>query len=149
LSLRLELAPSRRLAAAIVAAHAAAAAAVLTVLDGFAGVFLALALLALGAAAAWSRALLRARASVRSIELGGALPVFHLASGEALPAAVGARRYVSRLLVTLPVGAPHFSPWGRTLLVSADMLRPEEFRRLRIWALWDRLPGVAAAQLPA
>jgi hypothetical protein len=142
LSLRLELAPSRRLAALIVAAHAAAAAAVLAVLDGFAGVLLALALVALGVAAAWSRALLLASASVRSIELGGPLPVFHLRSGQALPAAVGARRYVSRLLVTLPVA-------GRTLLVTADMLGPAEFRRLRIWALWDRLPGVAAPQLPA
>jgi hypothetical protein len=29
------------------------------------------------------------------------------------------------------------------------MLPAAEFRRLRIWALWGRLPGVAAAQLPA
>jgi hypothetical protein len=145
LILRLELVPSRRLAAAIVIAHAAAAAAVLAVLDGFAGVLLAVALLALGAAAARSRALLRAGASVRSIELGGPLPVFRLAGGEALPAAVGARRYVSRLLVTLPLARP----LGRTLLVTADMLGPAEFRRLRIWALWNRLPGVAAPQLPA
>jgi len=129
----------------MVMAHAAAAAAVLAVLDGFAGVFLALALVALGVAAAWSRALLRARGSVRSIELGGPLPLFHLASGKTLPAAVGARRYVSRLLVTLPLERP----LGRTILVTADMLHPEEFRRLRIWALWNRLPGVAAPQLPA
>jgi len=143
--LRLELAPSRRLAAAIVAAHAAAAAAVLTVLDTVTGAVLALALVALGVAAAWSRALLRAKASVRAIELGGPLPVFHLSRGESVAARVGRRRYVSRILVTLPVARP----LGRTLLVTADMLGREEFRRLRIWALWDRLPGVAARQLPA
>jgi hypothetical protein len=27
------------------------------------------------------------------------------------------------------------------------MLEPREFRRLRIWALWGRLPGVAGEQL--
>jgi len=37
----------------------------------------------------------------------------------------------------------------RTLLVTADMLGAQEFRRLRIWALWNRLPGVAAKQLTA
>ena len=140
--LRLELAPSRRLAAAIVLAHAAAAAAVLTILGSATGAILALALFALGVAAAWSRALLGASASVRAIELGGPLPVFRFAGGESISAEVGPRRYVSRLLVTLPLA-------GRTVLVTADMLGPAEFRRLRIWALWDRLPGVAAAQLPA
>jgi hypothetical protein len=29
------------------------------------------------------------------------------------------------------------------------MLPADDFRRLRIWALWGRLPRVAAAQLPA
>jgi len=143
--LRLELAPSPRLAAAIVLAHAAAAAALFTIVDGFPGRLLALAVLALGIAAARSRALLGAKASVRSIELGGLLPVFRLGSGENIAAPVGARRYVSRLLVTLPLGRP----LRRTLLVSADMLEPAEFRRLRIWALWNRLPGVAAPQLTA
>ena len=45
----------------------------------------------------------------------------------------------------LPLG----SPLRRTLLVSADMLGVEEFRRLRLWALWNRLPGVAPKQLAA
>jgi hypothetical protein len=45
-------------------------------------------------------------------------------------------------------------PYGRNaLLVSADMLGAQEFRRLRIWALWNRIPadrrGVAAEQRPA
>ena len=101
--------------------------------------------LALGLAAAWSRALLRAPGSVRAIHLGGAQPVFELANGDSFPAAVGERRYVTRYVVALPVKAP----LSRTLLVTADMLGAQEFRRLRIWALWNRLPGVAAKQLHA
>jgi hypothetical protein len=143
--LRLELAPSRWLAAGIVLTHLAAAASVYTVLPGWTGALLAAALLALGAAAAWGRALLRSGASVRAIELGAAQPVFELASGERLAAEVAARRYVTRYVVALPLGRP----LSRTLLVTADMLGREEFRRLRLWALWNRLPGVAAKQLIA
>ena len=94
--------------------------------DGL-GAALGVALVALGLAAAWSRALLRGRDAVRSLELSrGAL--------------AGRRRYVSRFLVTLPLR-------GRTLLVTADMLEPREFRHLRIWALWGELPAVAGEQL--
>jgi len=128
-----------------VLAHAAAAAALWLVLPGLAGAALAVAFLALGSAAAWSRALLRAPGSVRAIELGGATPVFRLADGTELAAPVAARRYVTRYVVALPLG----SPLRRTLLVSADMLGVEEFRRLRLWALWNRLPGVAPKQLAA
>jgi hypothetical protein len=123
----MELAPSPRLAAAIVALHAAAAACAALVLPGGAGVLLAAAFLALGLAAAWSRALLGSRNSVRAIELGEAGATLELAGGERLPAQLG----------------------PRTLLVTADMLSDDSFRSLRIWALWGRLPGVAAKQLPA
>jgi hypothetical protein len=115
------------------------------VLTGIAGAALALALIALGAAAAWSRALLRAARSVRAIELGGTMPLFRLADGTAVAAPVAARRYVTRYVVALALGRP----LRRTLLVSADMLGREEFRRLRLWALWNRLPGVAPKQLAA
>jgi hypothetical protein len=140
---RLELKPSAALAGAIIAAHAAAGTAACLVLPGMSGAVLAVLFVALGVAAAWSRALLRAAGSVRAIELGGAQPVFELANGDSFPAGVGARRYVTRHVVTLPVGAP----LSRTLLVTGDMLGAQEFRRLRIWALWNRLPGVAAKQL--
>ena len=143
-ALRLALAPSRRLALAIVALHAGAAACVLAALPGLAGGLLALAFVALGLAAAWSRALLRSRASVRAIEIAGASLVLELASGEKLPAEVAERRYVRRLAVTLPLLRPR-----RTILVTADMLPAADFRRLRIWALWGKLPGAAAARLPA
>ena len=140
--LRLTLSPSPRLALAIVSLHAAGAACVLLVM-GVSGAVLALALLSLGAAAAWSRALLRSGSSVRALELAGPALTIALANGDRVAARVGERRYVSRLAVTLPLR----QPW-RTILVSADMMPADDFRRLRIWALWGRLPGVAAAQRP-
>ena len=142
-TVRFQLSPSLLLATLLVAAHLAAAVAVYSVLQGWAAATLATALFLLGVAAAWSRALLRSPASVRAIRLGGEQPVFELASGESVSAPVGARRYVTRHVVALPVG----KPLGRTLLVTADMLGAQEFRRLRLWALWRRLPGVAPAQL--
>jgi hypothetical protein len=144
--LRLELAPSLRLAAAIVALHACAAGSVAAVLPAWPGWLLAAALLALGGAAAWSRALLGSPGSVRAIEIvGPGRAALELAGGARLEAQVAARRYAGRWLVTLPVVAPS----RRTLLITGDMLDRERFRLLRIWALWDRLPGVAAGQLPA
>ena len=144
-SLRLELRPSRLLAGLIIGAHGAAAACAALVVPGLAGGLLAAALLCLGLAAAWSRALLRSHSSVRVIEIASSGVTLGLAGGEFLPARVNARRYVSRLLVTVPVR----SPWRRTLLVTPDMLEDALFRRLRLWAIWGRLPSVAGRQLPA
>ena len=127
--MRLELRPSPALAVAIVAAHAAAGLAAALLMRDFFGAMLGAALLALGIACARRRALLRGRDAVRVLELS-----------EDASLATAGRRYVSRFLVMLPLG-------GRTLLVSADMLEPSEFRRLRVWALWGRLPAVAGPQL--
>jgi hypothetical protein len=143
--LRLELAPSPAMACVIIAAHALAAACLALVVPGAAGLALAAALLALGAASAWLRALLRSSASVRAIELEASGVVVELADGERIAAQVGKRRHVSRLTVTLALQRP----LRRTLLVSRDMLSADSFRLLRIWALWGKLPGVAAKQLPA
>jgi hypothetical protein len=99
--------------------------------------------LALGAAAAWDRALLRAALSPRAIEIrpsGEALCV--LASGESLPIATPGSR-VTRYWVSLRLR----SPWRRSLMLVAGMLPSDAFRLLRIWALWGRLPGVASRQL--
>ena len=98
-------------------------------------------LAALGMAAARSRALLRAKRSVRALEIGGDEVVLELASGERIAAPASQRCYVSRFAVVLPL--------SKTILVSADMLNPAEFRRLRVWALWRKLPAVAGTQLPA
>jgi len=121
--------------------HAAAGASAFLVLGGVAGSLLGAALVALGLAAAWSRALLGAKRSVRALEISGEALALELASGERIAAAAPQRCYVSRLAVVLPL--------GRTVLVAADMLSPADFRRLRLWALWRKLPGVAGKQLPA
>jgi len=148
-SVRFQLRSSPALAATLVGGHVAAGCAAFIVVPGPTGVAIALAFAALGSVASWSRALLGARASVRAIEIEGAQATFELASGARLVAPVGARRYVTRHLIALPLGAP----LRRTLLVTRDMLGAAEFRRLRIWALWSRLParagGVAAKQLAA
>ena len=142
---RLELSPSWSLLAAILILHAAAAASVLTVMQGLPAMALAAALLALGAAAAWARALHRSPASVRAVELSGNDMLLELRDGRRAAAELGDARHVSRFMVTLPVRRPV----RRTILVTRDMLPPDEFRRLRLWALWGKIPAtVAPKQLP-
>ena len=101
-----------------------------------AGVALAVALAALGALSAWSRALLRSRDSVRVIEIVEGGLTLQLASGDSFAAGRSERRYVSRWLVILPLHRPR----RRSVLVTADMLDANSFRRLRVWALWGRVP---------
>jgi hypothetical protein len=133
---RLALSPSWKLAAAIVALHAAAAAAVGITLPSALGVLLAVTLMMLGLAAAWGRALLRSSRSVVAIDVSGRV---ELRNGESR-AIAARRRHVGRFMVTLPVN-------GRAVLITRDMLGAEEFRRLRLWALWGKLPRVAPEQL--
>ena len=80
---------------------------------------------------------------MRALELQGEHVACELADGERVSARAARRRYVGRWLVTVALGAP----LRRTLLVTADMAEPRAFRRLRVWALWGRLPGVADVQL--
>jgi hypothetical protein len=144
-SLRLQLSPSPAFATALVAVHACAALCILLVLPSVSGAALSICLIALGLAAAWSRALLRSASSVRAIELEAGGASFELAGGERFAAQLTERRYVNRFMVALPVQGPV----RRTVLVTLDMLGEESFRMLRIWALWGKLPQVAAQQLPA
>lgn len=141
MSERLVLSPSPAFAAIIVALHAAAALCALLLAGGPLGATLAALLLGLGAAAAWSRALLRAGRSVRAIELDGQSLTMETRDGERVRTAAPLRCHVSRFAVVLP--AP------RAVLVTGDMLGAAEFRRLRVWALWGKLPAVAGTQLPA
>jgi hypothetical protein len=134
---RLELRPSRGLALALALAFGMGAACVLAVTPGYVGMFLAVLVLTLGAAAVWSRAWLAAPGSVRALELAehGAATL-ELTNGRRIAVRVAGRRYVGRAWVSLPlVGAPL-----RTLLVARDMLEPAAYRRLKLWALWGRLP---------
>ena len=138
---RLVLLPSRSLAAAILGLHIAAAGCVRLALPGWGGIALAAVLLLAGLLAVRSRALLGAATSPRALVLGDRLEV-ELLNGTTLGAEHTPGGHVSRLLVTLPVKK-------RTLLITRDMLGEQEFRRLRLWALWGRLPrrSVAAVQL--
>jgi len=137
------LSPSPVLAGLIIAAHLVAATAAALALPGWPGALLAAALAGLGMASAWSRALLRARRSMRCITLENGKAAVELASGESYSAEAGG--HVSRLMVTLALR----DPARRTLLVSADMLDTDSFRALRVWALWGKLAAVAGKQLAA
>jgi len=133
------------LAATIVALHATAAVCVLVVLPSTAGAVLAGCLMFLGLAAAWGRALLKSSASVRALEVSGSEVTLELASGERIVCRPAGRRYVNRFMVSLPLRPP----MRRTILITGDMLERDAFRRLRIWALWGKLPGVETRQPPA
>jgi hypothetical protein len=143
-SSRFQLRPSPALAVLIVLAHAGAAGSALLVLPAPQGALLAAALLALGAALAWSRALLRGRDAVRALRVEGEALQLELAGGDSLGVELAARRYVSRWLVSLPIRRPR-----RTVLVTRDMLEADSFRRLRLWALWGKLPVAAPPRAPA
>ncbi|TAK44834.1 MAG: hypothetical protein EPO29_02630 [Betaproteobacteria bacterium] len=139
--MRLELRPSRGLAAALAAAHVLAGACLVLVVPGAAGVALAALAVGLGAATARERGLLRGRHAVRSIELqadGRASVDF--AGGGCVPAAAG-RALAGRYWVILELQQRS----RRHLLVTGDMLDAAPFRQLRLWARWGRLPAAAAA----
>ena len=142
--LRLDLRPSWRLSSLIAGLHAAAGASVFIASPNLAGGALAVLLAALGAAAAWDRALLRGRRSPRTlrVSLDGSLDV-ELADRTRLRAGEGPRT-VTRWVVALPLEGSV----RRSVLVAPGMLDEASFRLLRLWALWGRLPGVASAQLP-
>jgi len=135
--MRLELRESRALGALLLALHGAGAACALLAWPGAAGAALAGVLVATGAWASWGVALHRRRGSVRAIELEPeAAAVLELADGRRVQARIGARRNVNSWWVTLPLSGTR-----RTLLVVRGMLSQDEFRRLRLWALWGRVPG--------
>lgn len=131
------------MAAAIVSVHLAAAACLAAVLPAAAGVGAGALVLLLGAVTVWNRALLRGRRAVRGLELGqDGAAVLVLGDGERMAGNVAPRRNVGRWWVTLPVRGES----RRIVVVARDMLPAEEFRRLRIWALWGRV--APAADMP-
>jgi len=137
--LRLELRGSRGLAAAILLVHATAAGALAVAMPGAVGVALAIGLVLLGAKAAWDRALLAGPGSVRALEIAadGSAAV-ELGQGRRVLVAASARRHVGSWWVVVPLSA---RPWA-TLIVRG-MMAPAAHRRLRVWALWGRLPAPA------
>lgn len=101
--------------------------------------------MALGCAAAWDRALLRAGRSPRSIAiLSGGEARCLFADGESAALEPLGGSAVTRYWVALRVRSPR----RRSLFVAAGMLPAESLRLLRLWALWGKLPGVASRQRP-
>jgi len=144
--LRIDLSPSRGLAAAIVTVHGGAAACAGVLVAGAAGVCLGLLIGCLGLAAAWDRALLRSPRSVRALRIEGKDYVtLELADAELVPVPIAPRRYVSRLGLVL-YGA---ASMRRTIVVARDMLDPDSFRALRLWALWGQVPEAPPAPVTA
>ena len=130
------------MAAVILLAHLAAGGCLAAVLPGAAGAGAGLLVLLLGAFVTWDRALLRARSSVRRLELrSGGAALLELANGRQLGGVVAGRRNVNRWWVTLPLQGGS----RRIVVVTCDMLPAGDFRRLRMWALWGRLGSVATA----
>jgi hypothetical protein len=110
---------------------------------GATGICLALLIAGLGLAAAWDRALLRSRRSVQALNIGsGGSVILELANAERVGLRISPRRFVSVLVVILP-GAPWMH---RTIVVWRDMLDPDSFRTLRLWALWGRVPDTGTSQ---
>ncbi len=151
LPLRLELSPCKSFAALLLLVHAAAGASLLAILTGWSGIAVALLLVALGCAAAWDRALLRAARSPRAVEIrpsNQALCV--LASGETVPleplGGAGVTRYWVALGLRWPERRALFARRS-ALLVSSCMMSAESGRLLRLWARWQKVPGVAPGQL--
>lgn len=137
--LRLELRASRALAGAVVLVHGGAAGAAMLTVPGPFGLGLAALLLTMGAVALWRGALLRAPGSIRVVELAADGAVcLELASGARTAGRIAQRRHVSPWWVVLPIQASR-----RAVLVTRDMLAPGDFRRLRLWALWGRVPASA------
>ncbi|MGH8745093.1 MAG: protein YgfX [Burkholderiales bacterium] len=139
---RVHFSPSRGLAAIIVAMHGGAGICAGALVPGVTGICLGLLIAGLGFAAAWDRALLRGRRSARGLETrGDDSVVLELADGERVRLRISPRRFVSGLVVILPA-VPRVH---RTIVVARDMLGPDSFRALRLWALWGRVPGIESA----
>lgn len=143
-SLRIELSPSRALTAALLAVHGVGGAAAAATLPAPWGGALAAALCALGMAAAWDRALLRGARALRALELlGPDDALVELRDGTRCALRPGVRRSVNKLWLALPVRLPG----RRSVLICADMLEPQEFRVLRLWALCGRVASPASGVL--
>lgn len=142
-ALRLELRASPALTLLTLTVHAAAAATVLVWLPWIEGLCAASLLVALGALAIRQRTLLWTARAAAGLGLGreGSL-LLRLRSGHEFSAVPAGRRYVSRWLVVLDLDTK--SDGRRTLLVARDMLGADEFRLLRLWALWNTLPAARA-----
>lgn len=135
--IRVDLKPSRRLGAALVAAHGAAALTLLPLaLPAWAKVLIALCIAASLCHALWRHAWLRSAASVTAIEVReGAGAGVEMRGGECHEARVLGTTYVSAALcvVNLRIAGRLLA---RHAVVVSDNVDAESFRRLRVWLRW-------------
>ena len=138
--------PSPGFAATILGVHALAAASLWMSIPGRGAAVIAMLVAVLGAVAAWDRALLRARRSVRAIEISGPEDVLlEFSDGTRRAGRSPRRRHVSRFGVGLGLAGLR----RRSLFVWNGMLDPAASRSLRLWALWGRVPGDLGESFPA
>lgn len=141
--LRVELRGSAALTGLVLVVHAAAGWVLAVVLPAAAAT-LALGLLVfLAITAVREKTLNAAPHAPAALYLGydGALTL-RLRDGREAASVVSARRYVGRWLVVL--GLERRAGGQRTILVARDMLAPQTFRLLRLWAVWGTLPRCRA-----
>jgi hypothetical protein len=139
--LRVQLGPSRRLAATVIVAHVAALGAAVAGLPPPAAAIVA-AGLAASAVEHVRRALLRSPVAVAALELDAAGGVVVAGpGGDWLPARLTSAAVPLPWLAVLSLR----DALGRrrTAVVLPDSLAPEPFRRLRVWVRW-RPPGPMA-----
>jgi toxin CptA len=144
--LRVELGPSRWLAATVIVAHAGALAAAVGGLPAPAAAIVA-AGLAASVVEHVRRALHRSPLAVAGLELD---------AGGGVAVAGPGSEWSSARLVDAAVPAPWLAVVSlrdglgrrRTAVVLPDSLAPEAFRRLRVWLRW-RPPGASAEALNA
>ncbi len=142
--MRLTLRASPILTLATACVHAVAAAIFWLYLPQPAGACAATLTIILAILAIKDRTLLRGALApvLLNLERGGLL-IVRLRDGTELKSQVSARRYVNRWLVALRLEKARMGQGS--ILVARDMLSAADFRRLRLWALWDALPGERSA----
>jgi len=135
-ALRLHPKPSRLLAGALVSAHGLAGAAAWISLSGW------VQYLAWGAIlASLAQALLRAVHPVLSLELDeDGRASWRNRDGTWHEGRLGSSHFVSAVLAVLELETPGLSRRKRVILM-ADSVSTEDFRRLRVWLRWRRSPA--------
>ena len=138
-TLRLQLRASPLLTCLALAVHGAVIAILWINLGLMAGICAVVAVSLLATVALRERTLLSAATAPSELNLSGdgSLSI-RLRDGAEVSGLPGARRYVSRWLVVFDL--ERGSRARRTVLVARDMLADGEFRRLRLWALWNAIP---------
>lgn len=135
--LRLRLRPSRRLAAVLCTAHGVAGAALWA--SPLPGVLSIVGSMVVTASAVWSvrgHAFRSAPRSVVELELYEDCTLSaRTADGRWLQYRMVGSSFVSRVLTVLNLRTE--GAWGvRSVLISADCVEPDAFRRLRVWLEW-------------